>query len=48
MDIYAIDVVEHFKNLVRKYGLPPEYVELEITESAYVEEYKEKPVSISD
>ena len=40
MDIYAIDVVEHFKNLVRKYGLPPEYVELEITESAYVEEYK--------
>ena len=40
VDIYAIDVVEHFKNLVRKYGLPPEYVELEITESAYVEEYK--------
>lgn len=27
VDIYAIDVVEHFKNLVRKYGLPPEYVE---------------------
>ena len=40
VDIYAIDVVEHFKNLVRKYGLPSEYVELEITESAYVEEYK--------
>ena len=40
VDIYAIDVVEHFKNLVRKYELPPEYVELEITESAYVEEYK--------
>lgn len=40
VDIYAIDVVEHFKKLVKKYGLPPEYVELEITESAYVEEYK--------
>ena len=40
VDIYAIDVVEHFKNLVQKYELPPEYVELEITESAYVEEYK--------
>lgn len=40
VDIYAIDVVEHFKKLVKKYGLPPEYVELEITESAYLEEYK--------
>ena len=40
VDIYAIDVVEHFKHLVKKYELPPEYVELEITESAYVEEYK--------
>lgn len=40
VDIYAIDVVDYFKKLVHKYGLPPEYVELEITESAYVEEYK--------
>ena len=39
VDIYAIDVVDYFKKLVRKYELPTEYVELEITESAYVEEY---------
>ena len=40
VDIYALDVVAYFQNLVKKYEIPPEYVEIEITESAYVEEYR--------
>lgn len=39
IDIYALDVVQVFKNLVEKYGLEPKLIEIEITESAYVENY---------
>ncbi len=38
MDIYAIDVVEKFKELVGKYEIDPKYLEIEITESAYAED----------
>lgn len=38
MDIYALDVLEVFKDLIRRYGLDSRMVEIEITESAYVEE----------
>ncbi len=38
MDIYAIDVVEKFKELVSKYEIDPRYLEIEITESAYAED----------
>lgn len=37
VDIYRMDVVEYFSALARKYQLPPRYVEVEITESAYIE-----------
>ena len=39
MDIYTIDVVECFCNLVTKYNLDPSLLEIEITESAYAEQY---------
>lgn len=39
VDIYTIDVVEHFCGLVKKYGLEPGLLEIEITESACAEEY---------
>ncbi len=39
MDIYAIDVVEKFKQLVSRYEIDPKYLEIEITESAYAEDY---------
>ena len=38
MDIYAIDVVEKFKELVDRYEIDPRYLEIEITESAYAED----------
>ena len=38
MDIYAIDVVEKFKELVSRYEIDPRYLEIEITESAYAED----------
>lgn len=38
MDIYAIDVVEKFKELVDRYEIDPRYLEVEITESAYAED----------
>lgn len=40
IDIYTLDIVSHFKELVEKYELEPELLEVEITESAYAEEYK--------
>lgn len=40
IDIYTLDVVSQFKRLVEKYELKPEFLEVEITESAYAEEYK--------
>ncbi len=36
IDILTIDVPEYFENLVKKYGLPPDVIKIEITESAYV------------
>lgn len=38
MDIYAIDVVREFENLVARYELDPKLLEIEITESAYAED----------
>lgn len=40
VDIYTLDVVEYFKNLVRRYSIPLHLLEIEITESAYAEEYQ--------
>lgn len=39
VDIYALNVVEHFQKLIKKYNLPPRLIEIEITESAYAEEF---------
>lgn len=39
IDIYALDVVQVFENLIEKYNLEPRLIEIEITESAYVENY---------
>lgn len=36
-DLYSIDVADIFVKLIRKYDLKPEYLHLEITESAYNE-----------
>lgn len=40
VDIYTLDIVEVFGNLIEKYNIDPELLEIEITESAYVEEYQ--------
>jgi diguanylate cyclase (GGDEF)-like protein/PAS domain S-box-containing protein len=40
MDIYGINVVEKFKQLVEQYEIDPKYLEIEITESAYAEDYE--------
>ncbi len=37
MDIYFMDVADVFCKLIKKYKLTPELIEIEITESAYVE-----------
>jgi len=39
MDIYAMDVPAFFRNLTHKYNLDKKLIELEITETAYVEEF---------
>lgn len=39
-DLYTLDVAECFTGLVEKYGLPPDLIEIEITESAYVENFE--------
>ena len=36
-DVFAVDIVHHFSSLVEKYGLKTSDIEIEITESAYVE-----------
>ena len=36
-DVYQIDLVDTLMNITRKYGIEPEYLHLEITESAYAE-----------
>lgn len=38
VDIYTLDVVQTFRDLVHKYGLEPRFLEIEITESAYAED----------
>lgn len=40
IDIFVMDVVECFCNLVEKYNLDPRLVEIEITETSYSEEYQ--------
>ena len=37
-DVLSVDVCGYFKNLVEEYGLTPDMLRLEITESAYVKE----------
>lgn len=37
VDIAAINVVEFFKDLIKKYNLDKKYIKIEITESAYAE-----------
>lgn len=37
VDIYSMNVVEIFKDLIEKYEISPQSLEIEITESAYVE-----------
>lgn len=39
-DFYTLDLLAVFKNLIVKYELPAELIELEITESAYIQDYK--------
>lgn len=39
VDIYTVDVVDCFCGLVKKYRLDPSLIEIEITESAYAENY---------
>lgn len=37
LDVFSMDIVHHFTALVEKYGLETSDIEIEITESAYVE-----------
>ena len=38
IDIFTVNVPEYLKSLVDRYGLPIEYLKIEITESAYAED----------
>ncbi|MDO4555409.1 MAG: EAL domain-containing protein, partial [Lachnospiraceae bacterium] len=38
VDIYTLDVADHFSKLVQKYSLPSALLEIEITESAYADD----------
>lgn len=40
IDIYAVNVADVFKGLIKKYDLPPALLEIEITESVYVQDYE--------
>ena len=40
LDFYTLDVTEVFTGLVERYKIEPRLLEIEITESAYVEEYQ--------
>lgn len=40
IDMYYLDVAAYFKKLIRKYQLDSSYIKIEITESAYVEEFE--------
>lgn len=40
VDIYTMDVVQCFQDLIKLYELDPKFIQIEITESAYAEEYE--------
>lgn len=40
VDVYSLDIVQTFLDLIEKYRLKPHLIEIEITESAYTEEYE--------
>lgn len=37
-DAYSLDIAQHFEDLVRRYDLPVSAIDVEITESAYVDD----------
>ena len=37
VDIFKLDVVDIFSSLIKKYNIPADFIEIEITESAYIE-----------
>lgn len=39
MDIYQYNITQVFQNLIKKYNLNPKLIEIEITESAYTEDF---------
>ncbi len=39
IDVFAGDVAEYFEDLIKKYDLSPNMIDIEITESAYAKEY---------
>ena len=48
VDIYKENVPEMFNALIEKYRLPPELIELEITESAYMSDYRQLEGVVKD
>lgn len=40
VDVYSLDIVQTFLDLTQKYSLDPHLIEIEITESAYAEDYE--------
>ncbi len=40
-DLYALDIYEYYVNLVKEYGISPENLKLEITESAIINDLKQ-------
>jgi len=41
VDLFNISIVSCFKELLAKYDIDPKYIHIEITESAYIENYEE-------
>lgn len=48
IDIFTLDVVNCFKELIQKYPINQNLIEIEITESAYVEEYEKVKTIIKE
>lgn len=48
IDIFTLDVVTCFKELIQKYPIDQNLIEIEITESAYVEEYEKVKTIIKE
>ena len=40
VDFYFVDLAEHFGNLIRKYKLSPDLIQIEVTESTYSKDIK--------